>query len=104
MPAPTEKERFLADLKDDTFVCYVVVDADDSEAWKVAKRAVQFVPMVNIYRFDDHAVIAELLGDGEPVGIAFSRRGTPVDRLDETAAADLDRVLTAMEKALRAKK
>ncbi len=101
MPDVTEGDLFLADLQDDLFACYAVVADEGAKAWTVAKRAYKFVAQVNIYRFDDHAVLKQLVGDGRPVAVAFSRTGKVVATLGKAKAEDLDAVLGALEAALR---
>jgi len=101
MPNLTEEQLFLADLKDNLFICYVVVAPAGSDAWKTARRASAFTTQVNLYRFDDHTVLKPFLGTSKPVGMTFSKLGKPVTRLNEASATDLYTVLGAMKDALR---
>ncbi|MCA8948118.1 MAG: hypothetical protein KDE27_01370, partial [Planctomycetes bacterium] len=101
MPTPTEAELFLADLADELFACYAVVGTARSKAWKMARRAITLIPQINIYRFDDYETLTPVIGDGKPVGVAFSRTGILTVKLNKQKAEDLDAVLRALEDALR---
>src|ERR1043165_8653679 len=91
---------FLADLKDDGFVCYAYIGGEKDEGWGWGRAAHSLLAQVNIYRFDDYDALRPYIGKKRPAAVVFGWGDDVVALLSATAAEDLENVIDSIRTAL----